>query len=132
MSTAEDEDDNDETDDFFDSLTIVVEVVVIVVAVVLVVVVCCKCFLTSFVSRICNCGDNGNTCFEVEGVDLGGRTVRVVGCTVPTGVELLVILVEHSGLIFLSGFGDMELHGREGASEHTITTYYYLNIILNI
>lgn len=69
----------------------------------------CNRFFSSFVSGICGCGDNGNTCFEVEGIHLGGWTVRVVGCTVPTGVKLLLILVEHNGLIFRSGFGDIEL-----------------------
>lgn len=81
-----------------------------VVVELVVVVVCCNRFLSSFVSGICDCGDNGNTCFEVEGVHFGGWIVLVVGCTVPTGVVLLVIFVVHRGLIFRSGFGDMELY----------------------
>lgn len=92
-------------DDFFDSLAEVMAVVVELV----VVVICCNRFLSSFISEICGCGGNGNACFEVEGVHFGGWTVLVVGCTVPTGVVLLVILVVHNGLIFRSGFGDMEL-----------------------
>lgn len=55
-------------DNFLDSLAEVMAVVVELV----VVVICCDRFLSSFISWICSCDGNGNTCFEVEGVHLGG------------------------------------------------------------
>lgn len=59
------DDDEDIDNFFFDSLTVLLILVAVEV------VFKCNCFFSSFVSVTCG-DDNGNTCFEVDGVDLGG------------------------------------------------------------
>lgn len=61
-----DDDDEDIDNFFFDSLTVLLILVAVEV------VIRCNCLLSSFVSEICGDDGNGNTCFEVEGVHLGG------------------------------------------------------------